>query len=72
MIANGRYRFYAEVELYITRLVEWTKNSKEATDSLVAELKKAIDVANAKWQAGGVMWNFPQNLELVLRGLLYP
>jgi hypothetical protein len=48
VIANGRCRLYAEVELYITRLVEWTKNSKQVTDSLVAELKKAIDVANAK------------------------
>jgi hypothetical protein len=48
MITNDRYRFFAEIESYIQRLVEWTKESKQATDGLVAELKEAIDVAIPK------------------------
>jgi hypothetical protein len=45
MITNGRYRFFAEIESYIQRLVEWTKESKQATDSLVAELKEAVVIS---------------------------
>jgi hypothetical protein len=47
IITDGRYRLFAEIELYINKLVEWTKDSKQATDALVAELKEAVDAAKS-------------------------
>jgi hypothetical protein len=46
MISNSGYRFFVEAESYIMRYVEWTKDSREAIDNLVAELKEAVHVAN--------------------------
>ncbi|KAF8856250.1 hypothetical protein BDZ45DRAFT_791379 [Acephala macrosclerotiorum] len=39
-------RFFAEVENYIKQLVDWTKYSKVAIESLVAELKEAVKSAS--------------------------
>jgi hypothetical protein len=36
------------MEAYIIRLVAWTKESKDTIDSLVAELKAAIEIVTSK------------------------
>ena len=36
------------MEAYIKRLVTWTKESKDGIDSLVADLKKAVELAASK------------------------
>jgi hypothetical protein len=41
-------RFFANMEAYIIRLVAWTKESKDAVDGLVAELKAAVEVVTSK------------------------
>ncbi|KAH8650318.1 hypothetical protein BGZ60DRAFT_195330 [Tricladium varicosporioides] len=43
-----KMRFFAEMEAYIIRLVAWTKDSKDAVDGLVAELKVAVEVVTSK------------------------
>lgn len=44
MMFNTEDRFFANMEAYIKRLVAWTKESKDAVDILVAELKAAVEV----------------------------
>jgi hypothetical protein len=36
------------MEAYIIRLMVWTKDSKDAVDSLVAKLKAAVKVVTSK------------------------
>lgn len=36
------------MEDYIKKLVAWTKESKDAVDSLVADLKKAVELVALK------------------------
>ncbi|KAH9204868.1 hypothetical protein DL95DRAFT_494172 [Leptodontidium sp. 2 PMI_412] len=43
-----KMRFFAEMEAYIKRLVAWTKESKDAIDGLVADLKKAVELVASK------------------------
>jgi hypothetical protein len=41
---NPKDRFFADIEAYIKKLVAWTIESKNAIDSLVADLKKAVEL----------------------------
>ncbi|KAH8650384.1 hypothetical protein BGZ60DRAFT_534464 [Tricladium varicosporioides] len=43
-----KMRFFATMEAYIIKLVAWTKESKDAIDGLVAELKIAVEVVTSK------------------------
>ncbi|KAG4423557.1 hypothetical protein IFR04_003239 [Cadophora malorum] len=43
-----KMRFFAKMEAYIISLVAWTKESKDAIDGLVAELKAAVEVVTSK------------------------
>lgn len=45
---QDKMRFFAEMEAYIKRLVAWTKESKDGIDSLVADLKKAVELVASK------------------------
>jgi hypothetical protein len=45
---NPEDRFFADMEAYIKKLVAWTKESKDAVDSLVADLKKAVELVASK------------------------
>jgi hypothetical protein len=47
-ISNPEVRFFAEMESYIKRLVTWTKDSKDAIDALVADLKNAVELVASK------------------------
>jgi hypothetical protein len=44
MMFNTNDRFFANIKAYIKSLVAWTKESKDAVDDLVAELKAAVEV----------------------------
>jgi hypothetical protein len=45
---NPEDRFFADMEAYIKKLVAWTMESKNAVDSLVADLKKAVELVTLK------------------------
>ncbi len=45
---NPKNRFFADIEAYIKNLVAQTKESKDAIDSLVADLKKAVKLVTSK------------------------
>ena len=45
---NPEDRFFAHMEAYIKNLVAWTKESKDAVDSLVADLKKTVELVTSK------------------------
>jgi hypothetical protein len=45
---NPENSFFADMETYIKNLVAWTKESKDAVDSLVADLKKAVELVTSK------------------------
>jgi hypothetical protein len=45
---NSGDRFFADMEAYIKKLVAWTKESKDAVDSLVADLKKTVELVTSK------------------------
>ena len=47
-IFNFKVRFFAEIESYIKRLITWTKDSKDAIDALIVDLKNAIKLIALK------------------------
>jgi hypothetical protein len=45
---NLENSFFADIETYIKNLVVWTKEFKDAVNSLVADLKKAVELITLK------------------------
>ena len=45
---NTEDRFFADIEAYIKNLVTWTKESKDAVDGLVTDLKRTVELVASK------------------------
>ena len=48
IISNYRNRFFKEVKAYNKKLIAWSKDSRKAIDSLVAELKEEVKLAKLR------------------------